>query len=97
MSTNTIASKLGMNSGPDLIIAACANLTLVKNKETFHRKDILAEMKTASNYYKGSHSNNLSASLKSLVSGDKLIERTKDVFALTASEKKSIKLKLGAN
>ena len=94
MSSNSIAAKMGVNSGPDLILVACAHLTFVQGKDTFHRSDILNEMKTASNYYKQTHNKNLSQGLKSLVGNDKLIERTKDTFALSANQKKSIKSKL---
>ena len=90
-SSNTISAKLGVKSGTDLIIAACAHLTFVQNKETFQRKDILTEMQTANNYYKNSYSANLTPYLKSLVNTHKLIERTKDTYALNATEKNRIK------
>lgn len=60
MTTNTIAAKLGVKTGSDLVLAACAHLCLVKGADTFERKNILVEMQTASNYYKQIHSKNLS-------------------------------------
>ena len=52
MTTNSIAARLNVKKGPDLVLAACAHLSFVKGADTFERKNILAEMKTASNYYK---------------------------------------------
>lgn len=97
MSSNTIAAKLNVKSGTDLIIAACATLSLVQNKDTFQRKDILTEMQAATNYYKNSYGANLTKYLKNLVSNQKLIERTKNTYALNASEKNKIKTALDVN
>lgn len=82
--TGTIASKMGVNSGPDLIIAACAHLTLVEGKESFGRKEIIEEMKTATHYLKQGYISNLSARLGNLVRSGKISEISKDRYALTA-------------
>jgi hypothetical protein len=84
LTTNSIASQLKANSGKDLVLAACAHLHLVKGQSTFRRKNILAEMRLANNYFKNSFASNLGASLASLVKGGKLIERAKDEYALDA-------------
>lgn len=94
MSVNTIAVKLGTTSSSDLVMASCAHLAFIQNKDTFHRNDIIREMKTASNYFKSNHIKNLSQSLKSLISSGKLIERSKDTFALSANETSTLKAKL---
>jgi hypothetical protein len=60
----------------------------------FERKNILAEMQTASNYYKQTYCSNLSSSLSSLVKDNKLIERSKDNYALAASAKQSMEATL---
>lgn len=90
MTTNTIAAKLYVKSGSDLVLATCAHLCLVKGADMFERKNILAEMQTASNYYRQTYSKNLSKSLSSLVKDNKLIERSKDKYALTANTKKDM-------
>jgi hypothetical protein len=90
MTTNTIAAKLNVKTGADLAVAACAHLCLVKGVEMFERKNILAEMQTASNYYQQSYSKNLSRILSRLVKDNKLIERSKDKYALTANTKKDM-------
>lgn len=96
MSINSISAKLNVKSGSDLIIAACAHLTLVQNRETFQRKDILNEMKKASNYFKISHRGNLTSLLKTLVTNHKLIERKTDTYAISANTLKSLKSTLNA-
>lgn len=95
MTTNAIAAKVNADSGADLVIAACAHLYLVKGHETFTRKNILAEMQTASNYYTKSRGKNLSKSLKLLQKDEKLIERSTDTYALSAGEKKRVESMLG--
>lgn len=97
MSTNSIAAKLSAKTGTDVTIAAIAHLVFVQGKDTFHRKEILTEMKKASNYYKSSHGKNLSVSLKTLTSSHKIIERKKDTYALSASVKKSLNSTLNAS
>ncbi len=93
-STNTIAAHLNASTGPDLIIAAAAHLVLVKGQEKFSRKDINDEMKEATTYYKSSISSNLSKSLDTLVKAKRLNQMAKGVYALAASEKKSLEEKL---
>lgn len=88
--STTIASTLGVKSGPDLVLAACARLTFVSNKETFSRKEILDEMKTASGYYKTSYRANLSQYLNSLVSDKKLLETSTDNYSLDSTTKSSL-------
>lgn len=95
MTTNTISARLNVDSGADLVMAACAHLSLVKGYDTFTRKNILAEMQTASNYYTRSRGKNLSPSLKSLIKDNKLIERSADTYALAAEEKKKMESMLG--
>ncbi|WP_443632966.1 hypothetical protein ABXT64_10925 [Candidatus Marifrigoribacter sp. Uisw_064] len=95
MSSNTIAAKLSSKSAADLVVVACAKLCLVDGSETFNRKDILTEMKTASNYYSKSAGKNLTQSLRTLISSQKLIERSTDNYALSAKLKGELKNKLG--
>lgn len=90
MTTNNIATKLGAKTGAALVIAACAHLALVKGKEKFSRKEISEEIQTATSYYKQNHLKNLSQSLQSLVSGDKLNEPARETYALTHQEKTRI-------
>jgi hypothetical protein len=90
MTTNSISARLAAKTGPDLVLAACAHLTLVKGADTFERKNILAEMQTASNYYTKNYSSNLSKYLISLVKDNKLIERSQNTYALSANCKQEM-------
>jgi hypothetical protein len=90
----TIAAKLGVDSGPDLVMAACARLTFVLRKQAFSRKEILEEMKTASGYYKKSYSNNLSTYLQGLVSDGKLLETSTDNYSLNSPTKSNLEERL---
>jgi hypothetical protein len=91
--TNTIAGKIGCNSGPDLIKAACVQLTLVQGKDEFTRQEIINEMKTSS-YHKENYVGNMSASLKSLIKANFLNEKRKDVFAIHPSNLSSLEAQI---
>lgn len=96
MTTNNIASKLGVKTGPELVQAACAFLSLVKGSERFARAEILHEMREAAHYYKDTYGKNLSGSLQSLVRQGKLLEPAKNRYALNAATKKELEAQLRA-
>lgn len=81
---------MGVNSGPELILAACAHLTLVKGKESFTRKEIIEEMNTAKSYLKRSYISNLSKSLTNLVKSGKISETGREIYSLTAQTRKEM-------
>ncbi len=91
---NTIAARLQVKKGPDLVLAAAARLGLVENLSRFSRQQLLDEMKSASQYYRSAHMNNLTRSLHSLVKDGKLNEPAKDNYALTASCKQELEARL---
>jgi len=92
--TNSIAAKTGAKSGTELAIAAAARLVLGRKLEQFTRKQLLEEMKNATQYYKSSFGSNLSTSLKTLVGDHKFIERAKDTYALKADVVQSLEAQL---
>jgi len=94
LSTGSIAGKLSCSSGPDLLIAAAVHLTLVKQIKAFTRKQLLAEMRTASGYFKSSYRDNLSSSLKRLLRKDTLNERSAGQYSLSESARKEFEAKL---
>lgn len=94
LTTNNIAANLSVKTSRELVLAACAHLTLVKGSDNFSRRDILEEMKQANNYYKDTMSKNLSNTLKSLISDNKLLEPTKGKYALQATQKKELETQL---
>lgn len=93
LSTGSIASKLGCESGTELSIAAAAHLTLVKNVEVFSRKMLLEEMRTATSYFKSSYAGNLTPILKTLMK-TAFNEPSVGNYTLTASKKKELRSKL---
>ncbi len=94
LTTGTIAARLKVSSGGDLLLAAAVHLTLVLKKETFSRKELLAEMQKASSYYKKSYSGNLTNYLKAAVDDDELSETATDAYALTAKTRAELVAKL---
>lgn len=77
-------------------MAACAHLHLVKGHKKYERKNILAEMKTATSYYKKSYSDNLTATLKRLVKAGNLNEIGENTYALDANKLNDLESGLGA-
>lgn len=92
--TGTIAAKLVVKSGPDLILAGCARLTFVSGSASFTRKQITDEIKSATGYYKKTYLNNLSTYLQSLVKDQKLVEPTTGTFALSVATKSELEKRL---
>lgn len=94
LSTNTMATVLGVDSGPELIIAAAAHLTMVRGEERLGRKDLAHEMKSATSFYKATYFNNLSAYLDRLVKSDRLRLVAPNTYALAATERQALDAKL---
>jgi hypothetical protein len=94
LTTSSIATKLGAQSGPDLLLAAAAQLTFVQNKDSFTRRDLLNQARTASAYYNENVRKNLSSHLNSLVKGNKLNEVSVGVFALHAKARAELETKV---
>ena len=94
-STATLASKLQVASGTDLILAAAARLSIVDGNASFSRKQLAVEMKTASGYYKKTYMNNLSTYLQNLVKDQKLVEPATGTYALSTATRTSIEQRLG--
>jgi len=93
--TGSIAAKLNSKTGSDLILAAAAHFTFVLGKNTFTRKELHKEMKTASGYYKNTYrGGNLTGYLNSLIKDGKLLEPSKDNYALSASAKSDLSAKI---
>jgi len=89
-STSSIATALGVNTGPELAVAACGKLELGDNRSEYSQKDILGEMKLATAYYKKTYRNNLTQYVLSLVKAKKINQLGEDKFALQAAFKKQL-------
>jgi hypothetical protein len=92
--TRSIAAKLGVKSGSELLIAAAAHLALVKGTETFTRQELLSEMQSATSYYKSSYSPNLTKYIKTALKKGLLAENGKNLYALTATARTDLEKKL---
>ena len=92
--TGSIAAKLAVKQGPELIIAAAARLTFVSGKQTFSRQEIIEEMKSATAYFKKTYVKNLSAYLNTLLKDGKLLEPSAGIFSLSASSQSELKGRL---
>jgi hypothetical protein len=93
--TNTIAARLAAKSGADLFTAAAAKLHFVDGKESFSRKDLLAEVRQAKQYFNENYISNASSILKGLVKTT-LNEVSKDTFALSAKAVTNLEPKLAS-
>lgn len=94
LSTDTIATVLGAQSGPDIIIAAAAHLHFVQGKQRFSRQELTAEMRTAPAHFKETFVNNLSKYLMGLTKGDRLRLVASDTYAISSKERQALESKL---
>jgi hypothetical protein len=94
LSTDTIATVLGAKSGPDLIIAAAANLHFVQGSQRFSRQQLTAEMRTAPAHFKETFLNNLSKYLTGLTKVDRLRLVASDTYAISSKERQDLEAKL---
>ncbi|MES2803632.1 MAG: hypothetical protein V4654_14155 [Bdellovibrionota bacterium] len=91
---NTVAQKLDSKSGPDLVLAAAAKLTLIDKKEKFSTKDLLAEMRNATSYFKDTYSKNMTSSMNTLVKGGRLNDVGSGNYSIPAVHQESLISKL---
>lgn len=96
LSTGSIAAKLSCASGPELLLAAAAHLTLARGTETFTRQQLLTEIRTAKAYYKKSYNANLTTLLNGLVKGGKFNEASTGTYSLSADARKEMEGRLVA-
>lgn len=95
MTVNTVAARLNTKQMKDLVMAACAYLTVIRGKERSERQEILDGMKSAQNYYRVGHRKSLTQLLESLVKDGKLLETEKGTYAVDARAKSDLEAKLG--
>ena len=95
--TNSIASRLSVATGPDLIVAAAMKLTFVDGRDTMSRNELSTEMRSATAFFKRSYANNLSAYLTRLEKTDRLRRQGTNTFALAPEEREKAKHVLGSD
>lgn len=84
--TSTLAAYTDAKSAPELALCAMFYLEKVKRQNANTRADILAEMKTATAYYKSTMSSNNSSNLKSLAKSKRINEVSSGKYALSRTE-----------
>ena len=94
LSTKSICSKMGAKSGRDVCMASAIKLVVMNGKETFTRPEILTEMKTATGYFKDTHSGNLSQTIDRLIKADEWHETTAGNYALSAKKEEELRQKI---
>jgi len=94
LSTDTIATLLGVNSGSELLIAASAHLQFAKGSPKYSRQELIDEMRTAPNHFKETFVNNLTKYLAGLTRTDRLRAVGGDMYALSSKEKSALEAKL---
>jgi len=90
VSITTIASKLKVKSGKELIIAACAYFTFVAGLHEFSRLQILNEMQNAKNYYRKNFSKNLTRYIQQLLTEGVINETASKKYSLRAPYKQKL-------
>lgn len=90
LSTRSIAARMNAENGPELAICAMAHLELVKGLESYERKSILDEMKSATGYYNNNMSRNNAANIASLLKNKRVTEVGSGKFCLSATERKKV-------
>ena len=91
---NTLAAKLKVASGPELIVASLYHLSRADGRETATRQEILARMRTAASYYKATFNNNMSSYLEKLVKANKIRETAANLYSLATSTIEELEAKL---
>lgn len=94
LTTSMISAQLGVDSGPELIVAALAKRCIVDKAAKVSRKELTAEMRTASTYFKDTYVGNLTKSLNSLIDAKRVNDLGSDNYSLHASEQAAVEKKL---
>ncbi len=94
LSVETIAEKIGVKTGKELVVATAAYLTFAKNLPSFSRREILNAMKDASHHYQKNYSKNLSRYLQPLLRDGVLNQTSSGTYALSAAARKELEQKI---
>ncbi|MDE1158638.1 MAG: hypothetical protein PW791_10250 [Neorhizobium sp.] len=94
LTSNSVAARLGVRSGVDIIICAMATLEIFGGKAGVTKKEIQLEMKQAKSYYNSGYMNNFGRNLASLIKAKKINQLGSDSYALSAAERKQLEAQL---
>lgn len=94
LSMTTVASRLEVKSGPDLILAACMYLTFVEGKEKFSKDEIHEKMKGASGFYNAGKVSHIKRDLRKLMDKKFINEASDDRYELHAENRDALETRL---
>ena len=97
ISLATMISRLGAETGPDVVFMAAAHLVICQGMSRFSRADILKNAKLAEGYYKKSISSNLTSYLGRLLRDGRLSQYSDSSYSLPASQRQSVQRGLADN
>ena len=82
-----VCQALNVDSGPGLVMAACAKLSVIDGKRNFNYNEIHHEVGEAHGYVTDSHKHNLKRNIHNLVRRHELIQEKKDTYALSPDQR----------
>lgn len=91
ISLATMISRLGGNTGTDVVFMAAAHLAVCQERSRFSRAEILESAKSADGYYKKSISSNLSSYLDRLLKDGRLSQYSDKSYSLPESQRKRVR------
>lgn len=94
-SVSTIAQKLAIGSGPDLLEAAALSFAL-GGSPTFTKQQLRTRSREAKTFWKKSYGNNFDKYLNGLVSNGRVNHLSGDNYALPDKQRTSLQAKLAA-
>lgn len=94
VTVRTIAARLRVDSGSELLLAAAASLAIFKGASHFSRQELHDEMKEAAGFYKTSYGSNLSNYIDTLMKNGSLLEMGKETYALSDAARQTLEQKI---
>ena len=91
ISLATMISRLGGNTGTDVVFMAAAHLAVCQERSRFSRAEVLENAKSADGYYKKSISSNLSSYLDRLLKDGRLTQYSDKSYSLPESQRKRVR------
>lgn len=94
---STVAAYLNVKTCPDLVLAALAQIEIIQGGSGATRDEVLAQMKTATGYFKKSmRGGNLSQAFETLTKAKKVNDNGGGRYSLSSAERKTLEAKLAA-
>ena len=92
--TNAIAKKLGAKTANDLMYAAATKLSFVDGLDSFSKKQLQKEMRSATRYFKANMANYYGQTLSRVIDNDLLTEVGTDQYSIPDAARDKLESKL---